>query len=156
MKPSAWFRLHRNTGVLTVTVALAGVACSLAYQHGRRGTVLPVSQHAKLGVAAAVLLCAQPVNALLRPRRPDPLRRRLALRFAWLVFHRCVAAAARRWASASPRSSQARLGHNAATLLHARACLHLSHQTKSSFAEGWVCCAAPTQHNLAAAVAPQK
>lgn len=91
--PAAWFHLHRATAWLTVATALAGTACALAYQHKRRGTVLPVSSHAKLGVAAVVLLCAQPVNALLRPH-PDPLRRWLTPRFAWLVFHRTTAAAA--------------------------------------------------------------
>lgn len=88
-----WFRVHRNVAVLTVAVGLGAVACALAYQRGRLGTVRPVSRHGKLGVAAVALLCAQPVNALVRPR-VDPLRRWRTLRFAWLVLHRSGAAAA--------------------------------------------------------------
>lgn len=91
----AWFRAHRAVAVSSVAVALAGVAASLAYQHKARGTVALLSSHSREGTAALVLLCGQPVNALLRPS-PDPpgAPRWLTLRRGWEVAHRLTAAAA--------------------------------------------------------------
>lgn len=89
-----WFSAHRAVALASVAVALAGVATALAYQKASRGSVDLLSSHSRQGVAAVVLMSAQPLNALLRPKPDPPGATGLTRRRGWEVAHRVIAAAA--------------------------------------------------------------
>ena len=100
--PSAWFLAHQVSAASTIIVGLAGVGLALAYQvqlYGNHLSSISLKSHpnqpnhSTWGVVAIVLLCFQPINAMLRPEpRPSPLpptpTRSGILRLAWEIFHR--------------------------------------------------------------------
>ncbi|CAL1408196.1 unnamed protein product [Linum trigynum] len=85
VKGDGWYRIHVYLQYSGLAIVLLGFLFAVAELHG----LYVSSLHVKVGLTAISLACAQPVNALMRPKRPgngDVTRKRLM----WEYFHAIV------------------------------------------------------------------
>ena len=89
-QPAKWYRIHRLNQTVGVALALVGVLISLSNSSfGILNTT-----HGYLGLVVMSLGLLQPINAVLRPHRPEAGAAPSSARRTWQVLHKGVGYAA--------------------------------------------------------------
>ncbi|KAE9602873.1 putative DOMON domain, cytochrome b561/ferric reductase transmembrane, DM13 [Lupinus albus] len=83
VKNNGWYRIHVYLQYSGLTVVLIALLFAVAELRGFHVS----SAHVKFGIAAIFLACMQPVNAFLRPQKPENGEQAPLTRVIWEYFH---------------------------------------------------------------------
>ncbi|KAK8579296.1 hypothetical protein V6N13_142507 [Hibiscus sabdariffa] len=83
VKGDGWYRIHVYLQYSGLSIVLLAVLFAVAELHG----FFVSSLHVKFGIAAIFFACVQPVNAYLRPKKPDNGEQASSKRIIWEYFH---------------------------------------------------------------------
>ncbi|TYJ39232.1 hypothetical protein E1A91_A04G052900v1 [Gossypium mustelinum] len=83
VKGDGWYQIHVYLQYSGLAIILLAVLFAVAELHG----FFVSSLHVKFGIAAIFCACVQPVNAYLRPKKPDHGVEASSNRIIWEYFH---------------------------------------------------------------------
>ena len=92
LSKGAWFKLHRGLMLAAVALALGGFIVIVVFRRQQQGEHF-TGGHALHGLVLTVVMALQPLNAFLRPHKPNEqpttycATRAHAMRTAWRVLH---------------------------------------------------------------------
>lgn len=83
VKDDGWYRFHVYLQYSGLSIVLLGFLFAVAELRG----LYVSSLHVRFGMAAIVMVCAQPINAYFRPKKPDDGEAPSSNRLIWEYFH---------------------------------------------------------------------